>query len=73
KEEKITINDQSNNKINLIKNFFEISDNQLNTVQRSYGIKPNNSKISLNSIVLALYDLICEKMALLYVEKTKSV
>jgi len=72
-EEELTINDQSNTKINLIQEYFEISDNQLNSVLKSYGIITHNSDLSLNSVVSALYDLICEKMALLYVEKAKNV
>ncbi len=72
-EEEFTINDQSNTKINLIQEYFEISDNQLNSVLKSYGIITHNSDLSLSSVVSALYDLICEKMALLYVEKAKNV
>jgi len=72
-EEEFTINDQSNTKINLIQEYFEISDNQLNSVLKSYGIITYNSDLSLSSVVSALYDLICEKMALLYVEKAKNV
>ncbi|MFX1599956.1 MAG: KEOPS complex subunit Cgi121 [Promethearchaeota archaeon] len=71
-EEELTINDQSTNKINLIKNYFEITDSQLNSVLKSYGIIADNSDISLSSIVSALYDLICEKMALLHIEKAKN-
>lgn len=72
-EEELTINDQTNTKINLIQEYFEISDNQLNSVLKSYGIITYNSDLSLSSVVSALYDLICEKMALLYVEKAKNV
>lgn len=72
-EEELTINDQTNTKINLIQEYFEISDNQLNSVLKSYGIITHNSDLSLSSVVSALYDLICEKMALLYVEKAKNV
>jgi tRNA threonylcarbamoyladenosine modification (KEOPS) complex Cgi121 subunit len=71
-EEKVTLNNQSNNKINLIKNYFNFSNDQINCVQKSYGINPNNSE-SLNSLALVIEDLICEKMALLYIEKTTKV
>ncbi|MFX0106077.1 MAG: KEOPS complex subunit Cgi121 [Candidatus Hodarchaeota archaeon] len=69
-EIELTINNQSDAKLNAIKEFFEISKNQLIPVLRSYEIKLKNSRINLNSISLALYDLICEKMALLSLEKT---
>ncbi|MFX0038581.1 MAG: KEOPS complex subunit Cgi121 [Promethearchaeota archaeon] len=67
-EEEMNINHQSNVKINTVKKFFDISDNQLNSVLHSYGIITNNSDLNLSSLFSALYDLICEKMALLYAE-----
>ena len=72
-EVELTINDQTIDKINNIKNYFEVSDNQINSVLKSYGIIAHNSDLGLNFVVSALYDLICEKMALLYVEKAKNV
>lgn len=72
-EEEISLNNQSDSKINSIKEYFEISDNQINSVLKSYGIITTDSSISLSSTVLALYDLICEKMAILHIEKAKSV
>ncbi len=72
-EAELTINDQTNTKISVIKKYFEISDNQLNSVIKSYGIITPNSDLSLSSITSAIYDLICEKMALLYVEKAKNL
>ena len=72
-EKEMIINNQSNAKINIIKEYFKISDNQLNSVLKSYGIITNNSDLNLSIVVNALYDLICEKMALLHVEKAKSV
>lgn len=75
-EIELTINDQSVKKFNQIKSYFEISDNQINSVLNSYGIEEFNTDLmanNLNNLFLALYDLICEKMALLYVEKAKSV
>jgi len=73
KEEELTINNQSNSKINLIKEYFEISENQLNSILKSYEINTTYSSISISFIVPALYDLICEKMAILHLEKGKSV
>ncbi|MFX1501592.1 MAG: KEOPS complex subunit Cgi121 [Promethearchaeota archaeon] len=67
-EEVLTLNNQSINKIKLIKSYFEITDNQVNCILKSYGINPNNSELNLKYVVSALYDLICEKMALLYAE-----
>jgi tRNA threonylcarbamoyladenosine modification (KEOPS) complex Cgi121 subunit len=63
----LTINNQTNAKINLIKTYFELSDEQINIVLKSYGITSNNADCSLSSTTLAIYDLICEKMALLCV------
>ncbi len=71
-EVKLTLNDQTITKINLIKKYFEFSDNQINIVLKSYGINSSNSDFSLNSTSSAIYDLICEKMALLNVEKGKN-
>jgi hypothetical protein len=71
----ITINDQSFEKFNTIQNFYEISNKQLSSVLKSYGIHISNEKqldYSLNSMYMALYDLLCEKMALLNTEKLKT-
>jgi len=70
-EIELTINNQSRLKLNSIKEFFKISENQILPILRSYGIKIKKSKFSLNSMFSALYDLICEKMALLSLEKIK--
>ncbi len=72
-EVELTINAQTNAKINLIKKYFDFSDNQINIVLKSYGITLDSSDFSLNSITSAIYDLICEKMALLCVERRKNV
>ncbi|MFX0002408.1 MAG: KEOPS complex subunit Cgi121 [Promethearchaeota archaeon] len=69
REEEININRQSDIKINAIKNFFEISDNQVSSVLQSYGTIAYNLDINSSSLISALYELICEKMALLYAEK----
>jgi tRNA threonylcarbamoyladenosine modification (KEOPS) complex Cgi121 subunit len=73
KQVQFKLNDIDNSKIKRIKEYFEISDNQLNSVLTSYGIKPLKSIPSLDSQVIALYDLICEKMALLHIEKTRVI
>ncbi len=72
-DDELTINNESNTKSNLIKEYFEISDNQVDCVLKSYGFNISKSDLSLNSVNLALYDLICEKMALLYVEGAKNI
>ena len=70
-EEEITLNLQSNSKINEIKRFFKISNNQIDCALNSYGIVPRNSELNLKYLALVVYDLICEKMAILYVERAK--
>lgn len=70
-EIELRINYQSHSKLNSIKEFFKISENQFLPILSSYGIKIKTSEFSLNSMFSALYDLICEKMALLSLEKTK--
>lgn len=68
KEQDFNLNYESLEKLNRIKNFFEISDNQINVVLNSFdntGLTNNKLELSFN----ALYDLICEKMALLSIEK----
>lgn len=72
KEIKIDLNDKSVERYNTIKNFFGISDDQINIVLKSYGIKniSNNQIIdNLDYLFLAIHDLICEKMSLLSLEK----
>ena len=68
-KKELLIDNQSLNKINLIKEFFEISDNQINSVLKSYGIIMKKSEFNIQSLTSALFDLICEGMALLNVEK----
>jgi len=62
-------------KFKIVKKYFEFSDNQILTVMKSYGYK--NDILDINSINLerlygAMNDLICEKMALLSLEKRRS-
>ena len=74
-EIELTINDQNVKKFNQIKSYFEISDNQINSVLNAYGVKEFNNDLianNLNNLFLALYDLICEKMAFLSLEKIKA-
>jgi tRNA threonylcarbamoyladenosine modification (KEOPS) complex Cgi121 subunit len=72
KEMSITINDSTAEKIQEIIKFYELSEAQIKSVLNSYGIKNiniENPSNNLNDISVALFDLICEKMALLSLEK----
>jgi len=74
KELKLNVNHRSFDKFNRIKTFFEIIDNQIITVLKSYGISNKNKdplSFKLEDLYLALNDLICEKMTLLSLEKIK--
>lgn len=73
-EIKFTLNNKTIEKFNRIKNFFNISDNQIITILNSYGISNiNNFQINenLNILFSSLDDLICEKMTILSLEKIK--
>lgn len=73
-EIELTINSLTIEKINTIINNYEISDLQIKSVLNSYGNKKNNItnfKNNLESLSLVISDLICEKMALLNLEKIK--
>jgi tRNA threonylcarbamoyladenosine modification (KEOPS) complex Cgi121 subunit len=62
-------------KFKIVKKYFEFSDNQILTVLKSYGHKIDIldvNSLSLESLYKALNDLICEKMALLSLEKRRS-
>ena len=68
----ITINDLTLEKITEIIKIFELSEPQIKSVLNSYGIKNVNlkkPKNNLPNISIAVFDLICEKMALLNLEK----
>ncbi len=71
KETLLTLNDQILHKFNKIKEFFEVSEDQIKVILNSYGIESNKTEINLNSKYSALYDLICEKMALLSLDQVK--
>ncbi|MHA1254444.1 MAG: KEOPS complex subunit Cgi121 [Promethearchaeota archaeon] len=69
-----TLNDKTIEKFNRIKNYFEINDNQIRSVLKSYGLGVKNIALmngNLDNHLLALNDLIYEKMALLSLEKVK--
>ena len=71
-EIKLTINNLTIEKITSIINYFEISDNQIKSVLNSYGKSDiSDLKNDLGSLYLAVFDIICEKMALLNLEKIK--
>jgi len=54
-----------------IKNFFEITDHQIDIILKSHGITKDQEKKKPANQVIAMQDLICEKMSLLSLEKTK--
>jgi tRNA threonylcarbamoyladenosine modification (KEOPS) complex Cgi121 subunit len=73
-EIEITLNNKNAEKFNQIKSYFEISNNQINAVLNSYGVKNFSNKLianNLDNLFLALNDLICEKMAILSLEKIR--
>lgn len=71
-ELELDINNLSIKKLNRIIEFYDFSDKQITSVLNSYGIKKKSHDEFLNdfeSLTLAIFDLICEKMALLNLEK----
>jgi hypothetical protein len=73
KEVPFELDKQSFERFNRIKNYFDITDNQLNVVLKSYEhnkFDKSSKKPALSVLYLALTDLIREKMVLLSVEKT---
>ncbi len=74
KEVDLNLNVRSLDKFNKIQNFFELTDHQIITVLKSYEISSENNLLlsyELGDLYVALNDLICEKMALLSLEKIK--
>jgi tRNA threonylcarbamoyladenosine modification (KEOPS) complex Cgi121 subunit len=70
-ELELTINDIKIEKINKIIKNYNISNEQIESVLKSYGIQEINtqkSNINLDDLTLAIFDIICEKMALLSLE-----
>ena len=57
-------------KCDIIKDFFELSNNQINTILKSYDKAGAQENKALSRQVLAMQDLICEKMSILSLEKT---
>ena len=66
---------KSLNKFKNVKDFFEISESQLTVILNSYDLNTDLSEITnenLEILYTALSELICEKMALISLEKVKS-
>jgi len=75
KDLSLNLENLSVDKFNSIKNYFEFNNNQILTVLRSYGYKNDIldiNSLNLESLYEVLNDLICEKMALLSLEKRSS-
>ncbi|MGB5910844.1 MAG: KEOPS complex subunit Cgi121 [Promethearchaeia archaeon] len=68
---KLTLDNYSLKKYEMVKKYFNISDNQMNSVLNSYGIKVNANirDKDIPVLYIALNDLICERMALLSLER----
>ncbi len=72
----LNLGNLSIDKFNIVKTYFEFSDNQILTVLKAYEYKSDLldiNSINLESLYAALNDLICEKMTLLSLEKRKSI
>ena len=72
----LNLENLSIDKFKIVKKYFEFSDNQILTVLKAYGYKNvvlDISSLNLESLYGALNDLICEKMALLSLEKRRSI
>jgi len=68
---KLTLDNYSLKKYEMVKKYFNISENQMNSVLNSYGTKVN-AKIrdkDIPVLYIALNDLICERMTLLSLER----
>ena len=73
-EVEMNLNSRSIEKFHKIKTFFEIRDNQIMTVLKSYGISNITNdlmNVKIEDLYVALNDLICEKITLLSLEKFK--
>jgi len=72
----LNLGNKSIDKFKIVKKYFEFSDNQVLTVLKAYGFNYDELEINslnLESLYEALTDLICEKMALLSLEKRRSI
>ena len=75
KDIELNLGNLSLKKYKTVKEHFEFSDNQILTVLKSYGHKNDTLDLNffnLESLYEALNDLICEKMALLSLEKRRT-
>jgi len=75
KDMSLNLEETSIEKYKIVKNYFNFSNKQILTVLKSYGIKLNYIEPNEKNIVnlfRALNDLVCEEMALLSLEKTRS-
>jgi len=70
-EIEITINRVTQEKINTIIKKYEILDSQINSVMKTYNKRIIDSDDNLETLSLAVLDLIYEKMALLNLERGK--
>ncbi|MFX1397044.1 MAG: KEOPS complex subunit Cgi121 [Promethearchaeota archaeon] len=69
KEIDISINEENQDKLLRIKQYFMITDEQINVVLNSYKKINNQQERDLSIKFKVVYDLICEKMSLLSTEK----
>jgi len=72
----LNLGEKSIDKFKIVKSYFEFSDNQVLTVLKAYGYKNDIldiNSLNLESLYEVLTDLICEKMALLSLEKRRSI
>jgi len=63
-----TINNPSIERFNRIQQHFQITNAQINSIRSSYGFQQEDN---LQSLFLAIHDLLCEKMSILSLEKVK--
>ena len=72
----LNLGNLSIDKFKIVKKYFEFSDNQVLTVLKAYGYKNDIldiNSLNLESLYEVLTDLLCEKMALLSLEKRRSI
>jgi len=70
----LDLNKNNYDKFKRVKNYFQISDNQISVVLKTYGLNllsKTPTKEDLINLYNVLNDLICEKMTLLSLEKIK--
>lgn len=68
-EVKTTVNDLTTDKLNRIINHFEISETQIKSVKNSYKKSDElGERNNFDVLALSIFDLICEKMAILNLE-----